>query len=114
MAMRKLAVCALMLALMAGITGTSTSGLLAQPPKKDKDTKKDAKKGKGGSLAGTIEITEGKDGKYRFNVRNADGKYLGGSGPTGYASEKEAEKAIEEFKEVVANAKVTKAKPRDK
>jgi uncharacterized protein YegP (UPF0339 family) len=64
--------------------------------------KKEIKKAKGG----TIEISEGKDSKFRFSVRSGDGTYLGGSGPKGYASEKDARKAIDELKEVIATAKV--------
>lgn len=72
---------------------------------KDKDTKKDAKKDDKAS-AGTVEISEGKDGKFRFAVRNAEGKYLGGSGPVGFATEKDAVAAIEDLKKVLATAKV--------
>jgi uncharacterized protein YegP (UPF0339 family) len=111
--MRKLAVCALMLAFMVGLSQTSAPRLLAQPPKKDKDTKKDTKKSKAGSAAGTIEISEGKDGKFRFTIRNAEGKFLALSGA--HASEKDAKAAVEELREVVADAKVTKkAKDKDK
>jgi uncharacterized protein YegP (UPF0339 family) len=109
--MRKLLVCVLMLGLMAGFSGMTAPVVLAQAKKKDKD--KDTKKGtKAG--AGYIEIGEGKDGKFRFFVRNEDGKLLAMSGGAGFASESDAKKAIEELREVVAKAKVTKAKPKDK
>jgi len=52
---------------------------------------------------GTIELVESKDGKYRFTVRDADGKYLGGS-TVGHETEKEARAAVEELKEVLATA----------
>ena len=62
------------------------------------DTLAQGKKGKG-----TIELKEGKDGKFRFSVRDADGKYLGGS-TVGHATEKEAKEAAEELKKVIATA----------
>src|SRR5262249_26480376 len=56
---------------------------------------------KGGK--GTIELIESKDGKFRFSVRDADGKYVGGSA-VGHATEKEAREAAEELKRVIATA----------
>lgn len=58
---------------------------------------------KAGGGKGTIELSEGKDGKFRFSVRDADGKYLAGS-PVGHATEKEAKDAAEELKRVVGTA----------
>jgi uncharacterized protein YegP (UPF0339 family) len=58
---------------------------------------------KKGAKTGTIEIIESKDGKYRFNVRDAEGKYLGGSA-LGHATEKQAKEAVEEMKKVLATA----------
>ena len=55
------------------------------------------------SKAGTIELLESKDGKFRFNIRDADGKYLGGS-TVGHATEKEAREAVEELKKVLTTA----------
>ena len=52
---------------------------------------------------GTIELIESKDGKYRFSVRDADGKYVGGSA-VGHATEKEAREAAEDLKKVIATA----------
>ena len=52
---------------------------------------------------GTIELIESKDGKFRFSVRDADGKYVGGSA-VGHATEKEAKEAAEELKKVIATA----------
>lgn len=74
--------------------------------------------GKKAAKGGTIEIVESKDGKYRFNVRDADGKYLGGS-TVGHATEKEAKEAVEEMKHVMATAtfvskKSEAAKEKDK
>jgi uncharacterized protein YegP (UPF0339 family) len=57
-----------------------------------------------------INVTEGKDGKYRFTVRSGEGKLLAMSGPTGYASEKDALKAIEDLKTALKTAKIMPAK----
>jgi hypothetical protein len=59
----------------------------------------------GGKKAGkgTIELLESKDGKYRFTVRDAEGKYIGGSA-VGHATEKEAKEAAETLKKVIATA----------
>lgn len=116
--MRTLLICGLMFAVMTAFTATTTSPALAQPAKKDAKKDKDTKKGVTKSGAGTIEIGEGKDGKFRFFVRNADGKLLAMSGPGGFATAKDAEEAIDDLKEVVAKAKVTRAavkkvKPKD-
>jgi hypothetical protein len=68
---------------------------------------------------GTIELIKSRDGKYRFNVRDAEGKYLGGS-TVAHATEKEAKEAAEELKSVMATATyVSKTaedaeKPKDK
>src|SRR5262249_19307167 len=65
-----------------------------------KDTQAQAKKP---TKAGTIELIKSKDGKFRFSVRDAEGKYLGGSA-VGHATEKEAKEAVEELKKVLATA----------
>ena len=67
-----------------------------------------AKKG----AKGTIELIESKDGKYRFSVRDADGKYVGGSA-VGHATEKEAREAAEELKKVLATATYVSKKSED-
>ena len=55
---------------------------------------------------GHIEIHKSdKNGKYYFGVRDADGKYLGGS-TTPHDTEKETRDAIETFRKVIASAKV--------
>jgi hypothetical protein len=61
---------------------------------------------------GTIELIESKDGKFRFNVRNADGKYVGGSA-VGHATESEAREAAEELKKVIATATYVSKKSDD-
>jgi hypothetical protein len=53
--------------------------------------------------AGTIELIESRDGKFRFSVRDADGKYVGGSA-VGHATEKDAKEAAEVLKKVLATA----------
>jgi hypothetical protein len=71
-----------------------------------------AKKG----AKGTIEIIESKDGKHRFTVRDADGKYLGGS-TVGHPNEKETKEAVGELKRVLASASYVSKKaeaPKDK
>jgi hypothetical protein len=73
-----------------------------------------AQKDKGKGAGGTIEISEGKDGKFRFTVRDAEGKFLANSGANNFATEKEARAGVEEFKAVVAKAKVSVAKKTDK
>ncbi len=70
--------------------------------------KKDKGKPKKG---GTIEIALGKDDKFRFFVRDSEGKLLALSGPGGFATEKDAHDAIDHLKEVLASAKITTKKP---
>ena len=81
------------------VAGTATNPTVSAQAKKDKEKV-------GATAGGHIEVGKGKDGKYRFSVRDADGKYLAGSGA--YATEKEIHDAIETFRKVVAGAKVTK------
>jgi hypothetical protein len=61
---------------------------------------------------GTIELVESRDGKFRFTVRGADGKYVGGSS-VGHATEKEARAAAEELKKVMATATYVSKKSGD-
>lgn len=65
--------------------------------------------GKKSSKQGTIELIESKDGKFRFSVRDGEGKYLAGS-PVGHATEKEAREAAESLKSVIATAKFVSKK----
>lgn len=53
--------------------------------------------------SGTIELIHSKDGKYRFSVRDAEGKYLAGS-PVGHETEKEAREVVEDLKKVLVSA----------
>jgi hypothetical protein len=73
------------------------------------DTLAQTKKG----AKGTIELFESKDGKFRFSVRNAEGKYVGGS-IIGHATEKEAKEAAEELKSVIATATYVRKKAEEK
>lgn len=57
----------------------------------------------GKKKAGTVELIESKDGKYRFSIRDAEGKYLGGSA-VGHETEAEARAAVEELKRVLPTA----------
>jgi uncharacterized protein YegP (UPF0339 family) len=96
--------CIVLLAGLVVVNGVTDSAVLAQAAKKDKD----AKKAKGGPV---IEIAEGKDSKFRFFVRTADGTLLAMSSPGGFATEKEAAKAIDDLKEAISKARITVKKP---
>ncbi len=108
------------LVLFAGMTGLVSSGSLGlalaqdkKDTKKDtKDTKKDAPKTT--AKAGVIEVNEGKDEKFRFVIRDADGKLLAMSGPTGFATREDAIKALETLKEALPTAKIAAPKKEEK
>lgn len=104
--MSKLLSSLLMAAVVAGLT--TVGG--AAPAQDKKDVKKDTKVVKGG---GTIEVNESKDGKYRFTVRDADGKYVGGSA-VGYESKEAAVKAVDALKAALAGGKIEYNKKDDK
>jgi uncharacterized protein YegP (UPF0339 family) len=91
-------------ALVVGLAGVG--GPAPAQDKKDKDTKT-TKAAKGGA---TIEVNEGKDGKYRFLVRDADGKLLAMSGPTGFETKAAAEKAVDALKAALPTAKLAAGK----
>jgi hypothetical protein len=61
---------------------------------------------------GTIELIESKDAKFRFTVRDADGKYVGGSA-VGHATEKDAREAAETLKKIIATATYVSKKAED-
>jgi len=70
---------------------------------------------KGAEPAGVIEIGEGKDGKFRFSIRDDEGKLLAMSSPAGFATFKDAEAEVTRLKAVLAKAKVVmKEEPKDK
>lgn len=75
--------------------------------------KTDPKKPAAATAAGVVEIGEGKDGKFRFFVRDDEGKLLAMSSPGGFASAKDAQAAVSHLKEVLAKAKVTMVKKDD-
>jgi hypothetical protein len=64
--------------------------------------------------AGVIEIGEGKDGKFRFFVRNDEGKLVAMSSPGGFATVDDAKAGIQHLKEIVKTAKVTMLKKKSK
>jgi hypothetical protein len=97
--MRKFGFTAFVLAVLLLARGGALDEVLAQGKKGAKTAAPAA--------AGVIEIGEGKDGKFRFFVRDGEGKLLAMSGPGGFASAKDAEAAVRELKEVVSRAKVT-------
>jgi uncharacterized protein YegP (UPF0339 family) len=96
--MRQLVVGLALLALFAFVAVAPNNSAVAQ---------KDAK-------APHIDVTEGKDGKYRFTVRSGEGKLLAMSGPTGYVTEKDAHKAIDDLKTALKTAKVMPTKKSSK
>jgi uncharacterized protein YegP (UPF0339 family) len=102
--MRKMLICVGMIAVLAAFTAVNTTPTLAQATKKDKDKAKDARK------AGVIEVAEGRDGKFRFFVRDSEGKLLAMSSPGGFATEKDAKEGIDALKEALSGAKVTTKK----
>jgi len=88
--------------LFAGVAGLVTSTAIPTAPAQDKkDTAKKAPAGK----AGIVEVNEGKDGKFRFTVRDADGKFLAQSGA--FEKKEDAMKGIETLKDVLPKATVT-------
>ena len=58
---------------------------------------------------GTVVIKPGKDGKFRFFVRDEDDKTLMQSS-TGYVTEEDAQKMLDAAKAILGSAKVTKEK----
>jgi|GEM_PF-5070194 len=59
------------------------------------------------SAAGSIIVRQNKAGKYIFQVKNSEDKYVCGSLPAGYATEKEALDALDDLKKIVAEVKPT-------
>jgi uncharacterized protein YegP (UPF0339 family) len=90
---------------LATVIGSLALAPLATNAQEKKST---AKKG-----SGVIQIQEGKDGKFRIFLRNSENKYLAGS--LGFETKAEAQKAVEELKEVINDAKLVyppKAQPK--
>ena len=135
----------LMLA-MAGMSGTVLSvSSIAQEKAKDtkkddtkKDTKKDSKKDTTDSKdakdskddtkkdskkavvkPSVVKIGEGKDGKFRFSIYNAEGEFLAMSGSNTFESKADAVKGLEELKAALKETKIEyleskKTKEKDK
>ena len=66
-----------------------------------------------GRRQGSVVIKPGKDGKFRFFVRDEDDKSLMQSS-TGYATEDEAKKMLDTVKAILAASKVTSEKAEGK
>ena len=116
----------LMLA-MAGMSGTvlSVSSVAQEKAKEVKKatketTKDDSKKTtkddtkKAAVKPGIVRIGEGKDGKFRFSIYNAEGDFLAMSGANSFATKEEALKGLEELKAALKETKVeyTKIEPK--
>src|SRR5262245_55739908 len=109
--MRKLLFSGLVLTalILAPSLGPDAAFAQSKTTKKDDHTKKDTKatkEDKADSRTAVIEVTKGKDDKFRFFVRDGDGKLLAMSSPGGFATEKEAEAAVERLKDLIGKAKV--------
>ncbi len=102
-------VSAVMVLAGGAVRSTATADDKPKDSKSAKDDKAKASKDSGAKTAkaGVIEITKGRDDKFRFFVRDGEGKLLAMSGPGGFATTKEAEEAIDRLKEVIAKAKVS-------
>jgi uncharacterized protein YegP (UPF0339 family) len=100
--MRRTMLGGLVLAALILTVGNTVPDTAVAQAKKDTKAAKDKRDAK----VGVIEITKGKDDKYRFFVRDGEHKLLAMSGPGGFETPKDAEAAIEQLKEVVARAKV--------
>jgi uncharacterized protein YegP (UPF0339 family) len=98
--MRKMSCALLVLALLVGYHAATMEPASAQGKKASAEQ-------------GTIEINEGKDGKFRFNVRDSKGKLLAQSSLAGFASVKEAQAGVDRLKEVIATAKVAVGSKKD-
>jgi uncharacterized protein YegP (UPF0339 family) len=99
--MRKAIVVTALSAVVAFFAAVTPTTALAQ---------KDKGKGSGGA---TVEINEGKDGKFRFTIRNAEGKGMAQSlPPGGFATAKDAAAAFEALKAAIPTAKVVMPTPK--
>ena len=92
------------LALVAAMTTVSVVALSVA------DAQEKGKKAEG-KTTGIVVVNEGKDGKFRFTVRDNNDKFLAqGGGPSGYATKDDALKAVEKLKEALENPKITSKK----
>jgi uncharacterized protein YegP (UPF0339 family) len=86
--------------LVAMTLGTaSLLSVTSNAQEKDKAPKKAAGVAK-------IGIKEGKDGKFRFSIYDADGKFLAMSGPQGLPTKEDAAKAVEKLKAALKDGKI--------
>ena len=101
-------------AALIALTVAAGPSVNAQEKKeKDKETpKKTTQPTK--AAPGFIEINEGKDGKFRFFVRDGEGKLLAMSGPAAYATKEDAQKGLDALKAILPTAKVTAGKKTEK
>jgi hypothetical protein len=91
------------LALVAAMTTVSVAALSVA------DAQEKGKKSTG-KTTGIVVVSEGKDGKFRFTVRDNDEKFLAMSGPTGFTTREDALKALEKLKDALENPKITSKK----
>jgi uncharacterized protein YegP (UPF0339 family) len=103
--MRRTMLGGFILAALILTVGDRVSDTAVAQAKKDTKAAKDTKE-KRDTKAGVIEIKKGKDDKYRFFVRDGEGKLVAMSGPGGFETVKDAEAAIDHLKGIVARAKV--------
>ncbi len=106
--MRQVIVCVALSAVVAVFAAVPTSAFAQKEKEKAKD--------KGKAAGPVIEINESdKDGKFRFVIRNAEGKAVALSPVSGFATEKDAEKAISDLKAILAGSyKTVKNLKKDK
>jgi uncharacterized protein YegP (UPF0339 family) len=95
--MSKLARCLALVAAMAVVSATAVS--VSEAQEKGKKT---------GKVTGTVEVNEGKDGKFRLIVRDTDDKYMATS--AAYATKDDAMKGLDKLKAVLENPKITNKK----
>jgi hypothetical protein len=95
--MSKVLRCLALVAAMAAVSATAVSVADAQ--------------GKG-KTTGIVEVSEGKDGKFRLIVRDSDNKYLATS--AAFATKEDAMKGLSRLKEVLQNPTITNKKSKGK
>jgi uncharacterized protein YegP (UPF0339 family) len=97
--------CLVLAAAMGGLVVAGGAGTATAVQKdKGKDTKKAEAK-----AAGTVELFEDKAGKFRFRIKDEDGKVVADS-TKGYEKKEEALKALDFVKTTLNTAKVTEVK----
>ena len=89
------------LALVAAMTTVSVAALSVA------DAQEKGKKA-AGKTTGIVVVGEGKDGKFRLTIRDADDKFLALSTP--FATKEDALKGLEKIKTALENPKITSKK----